>query len=50
MTKKIDLEENPNFIVTITEDVISVNWDDAYRVNISEKNLQKKSKPKITFS
>ncbi|MEE9429435.1 MAG: DUF87 domain-containing protein [Melioribacteraceae bacterium] len=49
-TKKIDLEENPNFLVPITEDVISVNWDEAYKVNISEKYLQKKSKTKIAFS
>ncbi|MCP5061012.1 MAG: ATP-binding protein [Ignavibacteriae bacterium] len=49
-TKKIDVEENPNFIIPITDDVISVNWDESFKVDFSKKNLLKKAKTKIEFT
>ncbi len=48
-TKKIDLNKTISFIVPITNDVISVNWDEAKEIVPNENVLMKQSQKDIPF-
>lgn len=48
-TKKIDLDKTISFVVPVTDDIISVNWDEATEITANE-SLYKKSVPtKLSF-
>jgi hypothetical protein len=48
-TKKIDLNKTISFIVPITNDVISVNWDEAKEIVPNENVLMKQAQKDIPF-
>jgi len=49
-TKKIDLNKKVNFIVPITDDVISVNWNEAIEIVTNENIYKKQSPAKISYN
>jgi hypothetical protein len=49
-SKKIDHIKEVKFLTKITDDVISVNWDNAYEVSFSEKRISKRAKLKLQFN
>jgi hypothetical protein len=49
-TKKIDLNKTISFIVPLTDDVISVNWDEATEIIPNENVYKKKSSSKLDYS
>ena len=48
-SKKIDLTKTISFIVPITNDVLSVNWDEAKEIKPDEKILRKQVQSEIPF-
>ncbi len=49
-TKKIDLDKTISFMVPITDDVISVNWNEAVEIMPNESLFLKKSPQKLNYS
>lgn len=49
-TKKIDFDKTISFMVPITNDVISVNWNEATEIIPNEKLFAKKSPLKLNYS
>ncbi|MFZ1290851.1 MAG: DUF87 domain-containing protein [Melioribacteraceae bacterium] len=49
-TKNIDFQKSANFIVPITNEVISVKWDESHEVNIDEKYILKNPNQTFPFS
>ena len=49
-TKKIDFDKSISFIVPITEDVISVNWDEANEIVPNENVFKKQQPTKLEFN
>ncbi len=48
--KKIDYVEEVKFLTAITEDVISVDWENSYKISFDEKRITKKIKTKLKFT
>ena len=49
-SKKIDFEKTVSFVVPITDDIISVNWDEAVEILPNEDNYKKQRPNKIVYS